>query len=1150
MKKILFLLGAAGCAVFNSCSTDPVDDIDPVKPDQLGNHTLTALTPDSKTTRTHLGPQDGNYSPVFWSENDRIAVMTDGGALCEYLLTDGMNSENGTFTVTGTPTAEGAASLKAYYPYSAYSEGKLAIPATQTYAAKSFAPDTNPMYAETSGSDLGALRFSHVAGVINIRLTDDGTNRQVKSIRLVSTDKRLSGAGTLAEGPDGGKIITYATTSNEALAHMNEDGTPVSPAQQSGWDITLTCAEAVTLHAEDATDFLFVVPAQTYPAGTLSFEITDATDKTVTKALTKQLVVGRAKIVDFKAIAIPKVIVAENPSQVADAIKMAVSEGTSEAPEVVQVGNKVEQDAEVTIPKVFTQAAALTVEVPKVSENTQLTFTESQGGQNESGSLPQKLNIVTDNETAKKLVINMPNTTVSVNGKYAEMTASTADNTLNVERTSTIAKLTVKKGNVRIYGTVQEIVKETGYNGKIIAHLTTQEALNNYVANASVYDEFVIEKGLLGFDGEGDGSQNAPYRISKPQDLVRMSEVMNVLAQKSEIFKDQYFLLTNDIDLSGVNYVPMGSDTETDSKVSLAPGFAGTFDGNGHTVRNISVLESLRSTGLFGTVRGGTIRNLTVENITIKYSNKWAGGLVGDMVGGSIENCHVKNANIGEETYPGVLPAYRIGGLIGISRQTLTVSDCSVDNATLASGFAIGGLIGGPQNTSLILTNCSVNNIRINHKGNIVADASGYFDSTPLLGDCSPTQALSMSNITIGSWTITDNTNTDYKWAAQTWSMFPYIGEKPGNCIPTLDGKALNVTPLSEEMLSSERWNTIKPWDGLSTAEPSKSGNEYLIFTANELAWIAQQANNKSLGEGVGIQIMRDLDLGNQKWTPIGATGLTNPNAAETNYTAKGHLFSGCIFGNGHTIRNVLINEQTPARGIFGQVYGIDGKPVVIEGLNAENVTINGEGKWTGGLVGYVRNVSKITDCSIKNVEIACGDSFHTYGSGGLVGYISNNTDLVVDNCSSENVKFTGKGGWNNGGLIGKFYGNKKVTVANCAAAKGYFQTTLALGETLNGLNTGGIATTIMPSIGKDGYQNSWFIGNITAQNGFDLTLTNNTDNSANWEATDSQGADLKNALRDGAYAWPYVGVYDAYNTNCTGTLTIDGRQVYPVKTE
>lgn len=1118
------MLGAAGCAVLSSCSTDPIDELTPVLPEKLGTHTLTAFTPQTETTRTHLGTKEGDFSPVFWSANDDIAVLTNTGDLCKYVLTEGADSKDGTFTVAGSPTAEGASSLKAYYPFSSYSEGTLAIPAAQTYAAGSFAPGCNPMYAEVESGDVSGLQFSHVAGVINIRLTDDGTGRTVKSIKLISTDKPLAGAGLLTQNSEGANVIGY----DETHAGVKE--------------ITLTCNEGVVLNETTPADFMFVIPAQTYPAGTLSFEITDATDKTVTKALSKQLIVGRAKIIDFVAIAIPKVIVAESAEHVSDAIKDAISSGTpeapAEAPEVVKVEAKVETNAEVTIPQVFDQAATLTVEVPQVAENTQLTFKESAGADDEKGSLPKKINIVTDDTTAKNLVVEMPNTTVTVNGKYTAMTASTADNTLNVERTSTIEKLTVKKGNVRIYGTVNEIVKESGYNGKIIACLASQEALNRYVANPSMYDEYVIEKGLLGFDGEGDGSENAPYRISKPQDLVRMSEVMNVLAQKSEIFKGQYFLLTNDIDLSGVDYVPMGSDFDADSTTSTAPGFAGTFDGGGHTVRNISVEQPLRSTGLFGTVRGGTIRNLTVSNISVKYMIKWAGGLVGDMVGGRIENCRVENAQLGLERHQTLRPSYRVGGLIGISREELTISNCAVNNVALTSGFAMGGLIGGPQNSALTLTDCSVDNIRIVHEGNIVADVSGYFDSTPLLGDCSPTQALSMSNITIGSWTITDNTNTDYKWAAQTWSMFPYIGEKPSNCTPTLDGKALSVTPLSEEMLSSERWNTIKPWDGLSTAEPSKSGNEYLIFTANELAWIAQEANAGRLEQGAGVNFLRDIDLGNQKWTPIGATGLTNPNDAETNYTAKGHLFSGCIFGNGHTIRNVLINEKTPARGIFGQVYGVDGNPVVIKGLNAENVTINGEGKWTGGLVGYVRNVSQITDCSIKNVEIACGDSFNTYGSGGLVGFVSTNAELLIDRCSSENVAFTGKGGWNNGGLIGKFYGNKQVTVSNCTPVKGYFRTSLANGENVDGQQY---------YIARDGYQNSWFIGNITAQNGFDLTLTNNMDNSANWEATDSQGTDLKDALREGAYAWPYVGVYDGYNKTLTGTLTIDGQKVYPV---
>lgn len=1163
MKKLFFLLSAAGCAMLNSCSTDPVGELDPAVPQPLGTHTLTALTPASEKTRTHLGPQEGGFSPVYWSENDQIAVVTDGDDLCKYVLTDGQNTEDGTFTVSGTPTADGAAGLKAYYPYSAYAAGKLTIPGAQTYASGTFSPETNPMYAETEGAETSVLEFSHVAGVINIRLTDDGTGRKVKSIRLLSTDKTLSGPGSLAEGPDGGKIIVYDGGGNEPMQHVDEGGAPVASDAQSGSEITLTCAESVTLSADTPTDFLFVVPAQTYPAGTLSFQITDDTDKTVTKALSKQLVVGRAKIIDFAAIAIPKVVVAESAAKVADAIKEAVTDNPEEAPEVVQVSAAVEADAEVTIPKVFADASALTVEVPQITEGTQLTFKESVAA-DETGALPKHVNIVTDAETAKKLVIDMPSTTVTVNGKYTEMTASTAENTLNVDENAEVGSLTLLKGNVKVYGTVSKITKDNGYTGSVIGCIGTQAGLERVLANQDIFDRIVIEKAVTGLDGKG-GTLKMPLEVAADVELSNLTispsseaEATHPIVVSGNGVKavfDNIVLVCNTAKSYGINCPGANPDvTVRNSEIKAL----------GTDCRGISVLNNdltsnesritIDNTSIHSNETAIGMRKYTEEEITyfmnrVKDNSYYPRGIAVGNNGGTV-HIGIRNGSAVE----GFFYAVNIAGI-----TTPVVVDVEQSRLDGRAALNVHGkdCVFNVKGSQLVGRNYFTGPTE--DFATIVLDAAA---------ETAGSNAVTVTDSEIRSYN-SPQTATNHQFSADLRSKhntLRLLGTtklvETGDPQPARmnflvmnrdESNTVEVAPsVTVEGREGAHVLPVTLWDGTTVTEPMSgtvkdNGTEwfcYEIYEASDLAWIAQEANAGRLAEGAGVLFYDDLDLGNHTWTPIGLTDLTNPNAAEANYTAKGHLFSGCIFGNGHTIRNVLIDAKTPARGIFGQVYGIDGKPVVIADLNAEHVTIEGEGKWTGGLVGYVRNVSEISNCSIKEVTIACGDTFHTYGSGGLIGFVSNNSSLVIDGCSSENVAFTGKGGWNNGGLIGKFYGNKKVTVSNCEPAKGYFRTTLANGETLEGQTTQGAASTIKPYIACDGYQNSWFIGNITAQNGFDLKIEKITDHSANWEAGDAQGADLKELLRTGAYAWPYVGVYDGYNKNLTGSLTIDGKLI------
>ena len=74
-----------------------------------------------------------------------------------------------------------------------------------------------------------------------------------------------------------------------------------------------------------------------------------------------------------------------------------------------------------------------------------------------------------------------------------------------------------------------------------------------------------------------------PYVISK------RSELEYVSLQTSDKYMSASYILANDIDMSGSDYLPIGSNE--------AP-FTGTFDGKGYFIRNLSCNKA--SAGLFG----------------------------------------------------------------------------------------------------------------------------------------------------------------------------------------------------------------------------------------------------------------------------------------------------------------------------------------------------------------------------------------------------------------------------------------------------------------------------------------------------------------------------------------------------------------------
>lgn len=134
----------------------------------------------------------------------------------------------------------------------------------------------------------------------------------------------------------------------------------------------------------------------------------------------------------------------------------------------------------------------------------------------------------------------------------------------------------------------------------------------------------------------GTGSSIDPYQISSPQELAKLSQD----SQTSNL-TDKNYKLTADIDLAGCDWTPIGQNAPSSN------GFAGTFDGDGHVIKNLSVSDSdttsSNNAGLFGYVRAIStgassyhvaIRDVGVENAVISSGRKNVGIVAGNIQGG------------------------------------------------------------------------------------------------------------------------------------------------------------------------------------------------------------------------------------------------------------------------------------------------------------------------------------------------------------------------------------------------------------------------------------------------------------------------------------------------------------------------------------
>ena len=181
----------------------------------------------------------------------------------------------------------------------------------------------------------------------------------------------------------------------------------------------------------------------------------------------------------------------------------------------------------------------------------------------------------------------------------------------------------------------------------------------------------------------GEGTQEQPYIISSANDLIALSEKTN----EGEAFKDVYFELAANIDLSNSNFEPFHI-------------FAGTFNGKGNTISNLNIEDNATYThiGLFKQV-DGMITNLNVEGSVHKISKGTTGvhsiGGIAAINNGVIQNCTFKG-NVIDDADDRM---DYVGGVVGCVQNNGAVIGCAYlasdgDMVQAKKAQTIGGVVG------------------------------------------------------------------------------------------------------------------------------------------------------------------------------------------------------------------------------------------------------------------------------------------------------------------------------------------------------------------------------------------------------------------------------------------------------------------------
>lgn len=203
-------------------------------------------------------------------------------------------------------------------------------------------------------------------------------------------------------------------------------------------------------------------------------------------------------------------------------------------------------------------------------------------------------------------------------------------------------------------------------------------------------------------------------------DVIRIStaEELQKIGNDSSYPLDGDYILVNDIDLSGIDWTPIGGGYGDKGAASGTHVFSGTLDGQGYTIKGLSIQETTANAsnaqmGLFGTIGSAqskdyaSVKNLVFSDVAINVTSDIAtsaGALAGDVAGYvNIDNIAVENGTI--TATAGAADLIGIGGVLGEARtnqDTWSAGNTNINITNLynaasvsANGSMYGSWCGG-----------------------------------------------------------------------------------------------------------------------------------------------------------------------------------------------------------------------------------------------------------------------------------------------------------------------------------------------------------------------------------------------------------------------------------------------------------------------
>lgn len=363
--------------------------------------------------------------------------------------------------------------------------------------------------------------------------------------------------------------------------------------------------------------------------------------------------------------------------------------------------------------------------------------------------------------------------------------------------------------------------------------------------------------------------------VSKTQDAkaADVSEQIRIsnAAELEKIGKDAAYpmsgdyILTEDIDLSNVNWIPIGGNGGNDyAQVSGDRVFNGTFDGNGHVISGLTIScdgadnngYRISQSGLFAMLGSDNasdyaeVKNIVFTEVSIEH-NLGGGDTIGTLAADAdgfvkIDNVAVLDGSI-KVTANNSGDLIGVGGIVGQSRNNTSgvqmsnlYNAASIDVASAVSTPPVrcGGIIGRIYQGGEIgsLSSC-LNTGNVTYKGSSGYGINGYSQSanvgsnTANIVNCfylagtgiGYTQDSEISENELKSETLAEKLGSDYWYVAKSGQVLPKIA----------DGKVVVPIP-SPTFADGDKADSVTKDFTLPTTYSGENGEETITWSSSD----------------------------------------------------------------------------------------------------------------------------------------------------------------------------------------------------------------------------------------------------------------------------------------------------------------------------